>query len=473
MNRNEPCSTAASGALQARQARRPRASRALAASTLMTLALAACGGGGGGTTPAPLGLVKVTVSDIYGTTVPGATVQGPQGTVVTGAGGTALVPIDTPTGTATLTVSRETFVDKSVAATSTTGRVNEVSVTLDRRTSPAGGSLASRSGVLPAVGNNGQQMSFEIELVVVGGDAQPIENLSAANFALRACSPDAANGRTDCVRGPGADADVAYAATAATPEAATLIAGQPARPYAAALLLDQSGSILQSDPTAARLFSTKTFLSGMGPDDQALLAAFADGPGAIIPTPPLTVYAPFRPQASATSYFPTLDALAPLVGGNTPLYASLDTLRQQLVGETALPPGLAKAVVVFTDGADTQCASPAACQASRAQSILAARQDGVRIFTIGLSNGVDIVALGELANQTGGAMLFADSAEQLLPLYGSAGRLLSLSLPTYRLRWTVQAGTAGAFRSGDTLLGRVQVSAGSATFDVPFVVGIP
>lgn len=473
MNRGKRCAAAGTSGWQAMELRRWGVSLALAVTTAITLPLAACGGGGGSTTPAPLGLVKVTVTDIYGTTVAGATVQGPQGTVVTGAGGTALVPIDTPTGTASLTVSRATFVDKSVAATSTTGRVNELSVTLDRRSSAAGGSLASRSGVQPALGSTGQQMSFEIELVVVGGDAQPIVNLSAANFVLRACSPDAANGRADCVRGPGADADVAYTATAPTPESVALIAGQAVRPYAAALLLDQSGSILQSDPTAARLFSTKTFLSGMGSDDHALLAAFADGPGAVIPSPPLTVYAPFRPQASATSYFPTLDALAPLVGGNTPLYASLDTLRQSLLGDTTLPPGLAKAMVVFTDGADTQCASPAACQASRAQSILAARQDQVRIFTIGLSSGIDIVALGELANQTGGAMLFADTAEQLLPLYGSVGRLLSLSLPTYRLRWTVQAGTAGAFASGDTLIGRVQVSTGSSTFDVPFVVGIP
>ncbi|MFN7137581.1 MAG: hypothetical protein ACK4MU_08710, partial [Thermomonas sp.] len=64
-------------------------------------------------------------------------------------------------------------------------------------------------------------------------------------------------------------------------------------------------------------------------------------------------------------------------------------------------------------------------------------------------------------------------AEQLLPLYGSVGRLLSLSLPTYRLRWTVQAAAAETFRPGSTLLGRVQVTAGGQTFDVPFVVGIP
>jgi hypothetical protein len=251
------------------------------------------------------------------------------------------------------------------------------------------------------------------------------------------------------------------------------VAGRAARPFATALLLDQSGSIVASDPTGARLFSTKAFLGGLGAGDLALLSAFAGNPGAMIPTSPLTVYAPFRDQASAPSYFATLDSLANLVGGSTPLYASLDTLLTQLTGDRSLPADLAKAVVVFTDGADTSCGSPQACRASRDRSIQHAKQDQVRVFTIGLSSGVDTAALGELANKTGGALLYADNVRQLLPLYGSVGRLLSQSLPTYRLRWTVQAGAPGAFRSGDTLLGRVQVTAGDSTFDVPFIVGIP
>jgi hypothetical protein len=61
----------------------------------------------------------------------------------------------------------------------------------------------------------------------------------------------------------------------------------------------------------------------------------------------------------------------------------------------------------------------------------------------------------------------------LLPLYGSVGGLLCLSLPTYRLTWTVRADAAGAFQSDASLLGRVQVNSGTSTFDVPFVIGIP
>lgn len=443
--------------------------------TAMGLMLGACGGGGGGgsdsAAPAALGLVKVTVSDLYGTKVAGATVQGPQGQVTTDALGVALVPINSPDGTAGVTISHATFVDKVLSATSTVGQVAELNVTLARATTAAGGSLSSRSGTLPSVDGTGRQMSFEIELVVVDGDANPITDLTLADFTLQACTPNPATPQVDCVRGAGTDVDVAYEPAAAMPEALMAVAGRAARPYAAALLLDQSGSIQQSDPTGARLFSSKAFLNGLGADDQALLSAFAGGTDALLPTRPLTFYAPFRARAAVSSYFPTLDALAPLVGGNTPLYASIDALRQHLASDA--PVGLAKAMVIFTDGADTDCGGPEACRAIRAQTIQRANQDQVQLITIGLSSGVDIAALGELANQTGGALLFADTVQQLLPLYGSVGRLLSQSLPTYRLRWTVQAGAAGVFRPGHALLGRVQVSAGGRRFDVPFIVGIP
>lgn len=448
-----------------------------AATTALCIGLAACGGGGGGGAgsgqPVALGLVSVTVSDRFGAAVAGATVLGPRGSYTTDKLGVALVPLDSPDSTAGVTVSQSTFVDKTIAATSSSGQVNTVNVTLDRTSTAAGGSLSSRSGVLPTVDATGQTMTFEIELLAVDGDSRPIQNLATADFVLSACTPNPADDRVDCVRGSGAAADVAYAPTGSTPEALTQIAGRVATPFAAALLLDQSGSILQSDPTGARLYSTKAFLSGLGLDDLALLTAFAGNPGATIPTAPLTVYGPFRGQASAPTYFPTLDALAGQVGGNTPLYASLDAVRQRLAQETSLAAGLAKAVVVFTDGADTSCTSVEACRASRLQSIRGAQQDQVRLFTIGLSGGVDIVALGELANQTGGALLYADNTAQLLPLYGSVGQLLSLSLPTYRLRWTVRASTPGVFLSGHSMLGRVQVTAGKNKFEVPFVVGIP
>lgn len=449
---------------------------ALTAALLFSAGLAGCGsGGGGGSGAAPFsaGMLRVVVNDTFGTPVAVATVQGPLSSLQTDAQGVALVLVDGASNNTTITVSAPAFKQQSVVAPLIPNQPNVIVVTLSRATSAAGGSLASRGTFLPSVNGSAQEMTFEIELVVVDGDSNPIENLRPTDFSLRSCAPDPANSKFDCVRGTTAAADVAYAPSASTPAAMEVVAGGAAKPYAAAMLLDQSGSILQSDPSGARLFSAKAFMGTLGTDDRVLLGAFAGGPTARIPTPPLAIYAPFKDKASAPSYFATLDSLTSLVGGNTPLYESIDGMRQRLVGDATLAAGLAKAMVVFTDGADTTCSSLEVCRSTRAESIQRAKADQVRLFTIGLTSGVDVAALGELANQTGGAFLYADTAEQLLPLYGSLGRLLSLSLPTYRLRWTVQAGPANAFQPGYTLLGRVQVSVAGKSLDVPFVVGIP
>ncbi|MFZ0105690.1 MAG: vWA domain-containing protein [Thiobacillus sp.] len=465
------------------------ASRSLAIAALF-LGLTACGGGGGGgsgesTLPTPSGL-RVTVSDIYGAKIAGATVEATIGTTVvtgtTNVDGVATMADGTPvlifrgvTGTASVIVSRDTFVTQPATAEITANQLTELSVTLDRATSAAGGSLTSRSGTPPSVAPGAQSMTFEIELVIVDGQSRPITGLDAANFVLRACTPDPGNDRVDCVRGAAADFDASYVPATGIPVSIALIPGAAAQPYAAALMLDQSGSIATSDPTGARLYSAKAFIDGIGTEDRVLLSAFANG-AALIPDIPLTLYPPFRDSATVSdepSYFSTLDSLPALVGGSTPLYAALDLMREQLVTDASLPDGIAKSLVIFTDGDDTDCGDANACRTRRQESIDAANTAGVRVFTIGLSSGVNFEALGELANQTGGAFLFADSPEQLIPLYGSVGRLLSLSLPTYRLRWTVQAEESGIFLPGNAILGRVEVSAGGSKFEVPFIVGIP
>ena len=444
-------------------------------------ALAACGGGGGGGNAAgtapQLGMVSVTVQDAYGTAVPDATLKGPSGTSVSDAQGVALVPMPAPDSTAEVSMSRATFVDTTLKITSTTGGVNKVTATLLRATAPAGGSLRSRSGNAPTLDATGRQLSFEIELVVVHGDSQPVETLNLTDFVLRACTPEAAsvrNGRADCVRGAGsADVDTAYSPGTPAPASLLLVPGLNAQPYAAALLIDQSGSIAATDPTGARLYSSKAFLDGLGANDQALLAAFAGGSAATLPANPLAVYGSFQDRQGARALYPTLDALGSKIGGNTPLFDSINALRQRVADDTTLPAGMARALLVFTDGADTTCTSVDTCRTARERTIQSAQQAQVRLFTIGLAQGIDVATLGELADRTGGAFLYAANAAQFLSLYGSVGKLMSLSLPTYRLQWTVQAAAGAAFRPGDTLLGKVQVSAAGSRFDVPFTVAVP
>ena len=84
-------------------------------------------------------------------------------------------------GTASVAVSRSTFVSQTVSATITADQTTELTVELVRATSAAGGSLTSRGAGPVVVGNN---MTFEIELVVVDSNSQPITNLTEADFAL-------------------------------------------------------------------------------------------------------------------------------------------------------------------------------------------------------------------------------------------------------------------------------------------------
>jgi hypothetical protein len=461
-------------------------SRFLATGALC-LGLAACGGGGGGAdTPStqPASGLVVTVVDKYDAAIAGATVEGTVGSSILRAttdtnGIAVLAGAD---GNASVTVSRDPFFfrKENIPATITAGAVTQLKVTLERATSAAGGSLSTRTDPYsPTI--IGTQMTFEIELVIVNSNSDAIPNLAASNFVLLPCEPLPAPSSTepdkvDCVRGTDASFDAAYTpANNGVPVSVAWVPGaNQAVPYAAGLMLDQSASIAGSDPTGARLYSAKAFLDGLGLEDWVLLSAFADQAGAKIPSIPLTVYEQFRNSGTvsvAPSYYSTLDSLGALVGGGTPLYDALDLLRERVVNDASVT-GIAKSVVIFTDGDDTTCvtATTNTCRERRQQSINAAGD--VRIFTIGLSNNVDFEALGELANKTGGAFLFAENTQQLIPLYGSVGRLLSLSLPTYKISWTVDTSTPNAFVAGNALLGKVQVNTGTETFIVPFIFGI-
>jgi hypothetical protein len=438
--------------------------------------LTACGGGGGsgGTNPA-VGALTVVVTDKYSAPVAGAHVVASLGSSsvvgLTDGNGQALLAISWPDGTATIDITREAYLDATLQAPIVAGKINTVSATLTRITLAAGGSMLSRSGVPPLVSNGGRTLDFEVELVVVDSDANPVEGLDASAFRLLACTPDAATAVNDCVRGATSKVDLAYTPVDARPEVEVVGTGV-AQPYAAALMIDQSASISVTDPTSARLYSAKSFIDELGDRDQVLLAAFAEGAGAVLPTMPLSVWDPFRDRSTASEYFAVLDELSPLVGGATPLYMALDTMRARLASDPTLPSDLGRAIVLFTDGTDTLCGAPDACRSERQQIIDAASADGIRIFTIGLSDDVDIESLGEMSFGTGGAVFYAETAPQLIPLYGSVGRLLSLSLGSYRLRFSIQADVAGSFVPGQVLLGKVEVTITGRTFIVPFIVPV-
>jgi len=426
------------------------------------------------------GSIAATVTDQFGpiqnATIT-ATVDGKNFKDKTDANGKVTLA-SIPTGSVAVSVVASGFKNKTVVPNPTVAENAEtlLPITLERSTQAAGGFVLSRVVGTPT--NNGQTIQFKVQLLIVDENSAAVETLTPGDFTLQRCVVDATNTAPECIRSASVSEDVGYAVSippseSTVPPTFLLIDGNDPKPYAAAMVLDQSDSIKDSDPTDARIFASKTFLEKVGVNDRVVLSAFAVDSGtfnlAKIPVQPLTIYGSFT--ADGASYFDVLDQLAKQEGGETPLYDSLNSMVDYT--RTNAPPGIPgqlKAAVLFSDGEDTVCADKKVCRDNVINNAIAS---GVDLFTIGLSDKVDFEAMAELADRANGMFLFAESAEQLLPIYGALGNLLSRSLATYEVTWTIQADAAGAFLPGRTILGSVQVRTASNPVNLPVIVRIP
>jgi len=373
-------------------------------------------------------------------------------------------------------VSRESFISANVPVTVTANTTTSLDVTLVRITSATGGVLTTSSPVA-VVSNDGKTLEFSIQVVVVNENSQAINGLQNTAFTLRACTPNTATAEADCVSGPvGFDAAYTVLGPGTDPSFQEIAGGAP-QPYAASLLFDQSGSIARNDPTDARLYSAKEFLTSLGGSDYAAMAAFADGTATDIKIPqqPVTFYPVGNPaffdNLRATDLFADIDSLANQEGGGTPLYEAL--CRGMEFTKAQAPAGIRRAVVVFTDGRNEPATSGTSyiCRTLQ-QAIDRSAATDVDIFSIGLSGEVDGLVLATLADAGNGVFLFAEDVTQLIPIYGSLGNLLSGSLTTYRLTYRIGTEVADAFQAGRSVRGTLAVNAATNPVNLPFVVRI-
>ena len=272
----------------------------------------------------------------------------------------------------------------------------------------------------------------------------------------------------DCVRHGNPASDAAYTVANATPADVPEWTRPGPVPYAAGLLFDSSESIGESDPTDARIFATKEFLNDVGSGNVVMLAAFADDADSQLPEPPVTyfpcraVYAG-RSSTTGTACSRRSTALATLEGGGTPLYDSLEEM-VGTVDDAITDANLRQTAVLFSDGKDIYCAEPPGsfqfCTDRRGDVVTLAEQRNVDIFTIGLSNEVDSLAMAELALRNGGAYMFAERPTQLISIFGVLDRLLTDSLPSYEMVWTVNALQPNTFLVGRAVIGRLTVDTG-------------
>ncbi|HEX8530443.1 MAG TPA: VWA domain-containing protein [Cytophagales bacterium] len=282
------------------------------------------------------------------------------------------------------------------------------------------------------LGVNGPSLSFELDLYVVDAKGNPVPGLKAKDFAVK--DQPALSFITE---------DASPARMAATGD------------YSAMLLLDQSGSILSNDPRDLRIEAGKIFLNSLGSGDQAALSSFTSYYDSDV-----VIHAPFARDTKR--HLAALDTLEKTEGGGTPLYMSA----YQMIDYTARQaPGANKAVIVFTDGEDTR----GGYTLEQVTAYAVSRQ--VRLYTVGLSNGVDEGVLADMAGQTNGAFMWADDAKQLITMFGTLGDLLEGTAALYKVRCAAR--TSSTWSSGDAFTAYLQVTLpAGGNLRVPFKITV-
>jgi hypothetical protein len=225
-------------------------------------------------------------------------------------------------------------------------------------------------------------------------------------------------------------------------------------PYSAGMLIDQSGSISSTDPNNARIQSSKIFLGALKSGDNAALAAFSSylSPIPVVYGGGFTSY--------GNSLYPYLDQMANNNAGNTPLYQAIYNMINYTYSYST---NSNKAVIVFTDGGDTDGGRTI----SEIASLSVARN--VKVYTIGLSSSVNTLVLGEIASKTGGAFMWASDAKQLVSMYGNLGNILRGSAFIYRISWSLYV-TGGVAFPGTSLTTDIKVVTSNGTFYIPFYI---
>lgn len=377
----------------------------------------------GGTVTANVALIKsgtvaVSVKDPTGTLIAGPLIQLYQGGVKV-AEATSLTGAQTFTnlapGATEVRASAGAFKNNLATTTVVAGQTVNVTVTLIPRGKP-------QASTSPTVQTQltGTTLTFQMDVSVRDEDGNPITGLSATAFKV---DPTVVGTTT-----------YSFALQSSVPTHIDNPGG-----YSAFLALDASDSVGTSDKNGSRIQAVKTFFSKLGSADNAAFGYFPASAG----SPNLTYYPTigFVGITGAPQYYQKIDDLNKKTFAGTPLY----TATNQAVNYTyATAANGNKAVVVFTDGKATQAVS------ERTILINNAKAKGIKVYMVGLGSSPDpnlrpdIDELSLIAQSTGGSVMYATDAAQLVSFYGNLGQLLAGSGDFYRQTWTMTNATIGA-----------------------------
>jgi hypothetical protein len=305
-------------------------------------------------------------------------------------------------------------------------------------------SAASLGGIVTGQ-TGGDKTEFRVDLYVVDRSGRYVQGLKPQSFSITATNPTS----------------FTYALTKLEVVGQTVKAGG----YSAMLLLDQSGSILTTDPKDLRIDASKIFLDYLGSEDQVALSSFTTSsyyPNYVV------LHSGFSRNKVAMKK--TLDSLSKTEGGSTPLYYSSIAVTDY----TALNAKTNnKAVIVLTDGENNVTGTYKGISGTLLNAVNSAKQKGIPLFTVGLSEDVNEQILSQMANETGGAFFYAKDAEQLVTAFGTLGNLLRGTAQLYRTTWTASR-RSNKWTSGTEITETINVTIPNGdVIAVPFYVKVP
>ena len=302
-------------------------------------------------------------------------------------------------GSYTIEASKDGFYTYSENITVYENQTTNVSLKLSPESLPSGGIL--KTSVLNYTSTSA---TFEIDFFVADQDANFLTNLASGDISISSSQTS--------------DGEYFDFSLVELKKYATTTNGA----YSANLLIDQSGSISNTDPNDARLQAAKIFCSSLGSSDYVIVSAFSSGTE--LPYNPVTYWGEFH--NNGTSFYSVIDNLKSMVGGGTPLFESTVSMISLTANDA---PTSNKAVILFTDGEDTEGGK------SITDVVNTAKNKNVKIFTVGLGEGTNLEVLAKMAGETGGAFMLAYDARKLISIYGTLGNLLHGGSTMYRGKW--------------------------------------
>ena len=442
-------------------------------------------------------LVTVQVQDAFGAPVPGAQIKllRSDGTGVSGSA--YLADQDGRAEIATDSLTHGVLVsapDMESAVYESTRQADdhlEITVTLHPSSEPAGGvgAMSVISG-----SRDGRELAVSARLYIVdGNDTQVPGDWRVNNVRVPPCEPDVDSDamifEADCVEGPpGFDASYQGSTTTVRtvhPEPGTA-------PLALAVLLDQGASVAATDPGDRRLLAAKYLQTRVDADDRVAIAAFASdststGEKSLLPVQPVTIYPVEDPgfTSDGRAWFPTIDALASLEGGASPLHVAAGEL---IAFTTSSAPADSQPnIVALVSGTVDGCGGPAACRAAQTALLGESASAGVPIIAVGLpdpSGQVDGKRLGMFAQSVQGAVFWAHEAAQVATIFGRLPAILHGLEPAVDVNARLESSVPGTFAPGNLVVGTFTLevcpslcddflAAGYWTVEIPFAIRIP